>query len=239
MGVNMKTARIAGLLYLTIIVAGIFAEFIVRQSLIVPGDAATTASNIMASESLFRMGIAADLIMVLSDIALALTFYVLLRPVSNALSLLAAFFRLIQAAVLGLNLLNLFYALQWLDGAEQNYAPMMRFLEAHGIGYSLGLVFFGANCLVFGYLVFKSGYLPKLLGILLMIAGVVYLADSFARVLMSDYAAYAELFEMIVVPLTVTGELATCLWLLVKGVDVQSQARTAAVTTQNAEGMAA
>ena len=80
---NTKTARAAGGLYLIIIIAGIFAEFFVRQSLIVPGDATTTASNIMASEGLFRAGIAGDLVMIMSDVALALVFYVLLKPVKS------------------------------------------------------------------------------------------------------------------------------------------------------------
>jgi len=231
MTVNKKTARVAGLLYLTIIVSGIFAEFFVRQSLLVPGDATATASNIVASEGLFRLGIAADLIMIISDVALALVFYILLRPVNNALSLLAAFFRLTQAAILGVNLLNLFFVLQLISGADylsvigagQIQAQVLFFLQAHGIGYSLGLVFFGVNCLVFGYLVFKSGYFPRILGILLIIAGVGYLTDSFAQVLLPNYAAYAELLALVVFLPAIIGELAMCMWLLVKGVKVQPQ----------------
>ncbi len=118
MNANSKTARIAGVLYLTIILSGIFAQFFVRDSLIEPGDATATATNIVASESLFRVGIAADLIMILCDVALAAIFYVLLKPVDNGLALLAAFFRLVQAAILGMNLLNLFLALQLVDVAE-------------------------------------------------------------------------------------------------------------------------
>ena len=113
-----RAARIAGVLYLAIILSGIFAEFFVRSSLIVPGDSAATASNVLASQGLFRLGIAGDLIMILCDVALALLFYVLLKPVSNALALLAAFFRLAQATTLGVNLLNLFLGLQLLIGAQ-------------------------------------------------------------------------------------------------------------------------
>ncbi|MCB0130010.1 MAG: DUF4386 domain-containing protein, partial [Caldilineaceae bacterium] len=118
MHANKKTARIAGLLYLSIIAAGVFAEFIVRGSLIVPGNAAATAGNILAAESLFRLGIAGDLIMLICDVALALVFFVLLKPVSRSLSLLAAFFRLAQAAVLGMNLLNLVLVLQLISGTD-------------------------------------------------------------------------------------------------------------------------
>ena len=148
-----KLARVAGVLYLTIFVAGIFAEFIVRQSLIVPGDAMATAANIMGSEMLFRANIAADLVMIIADIALALVFYELFKPVSRSLSMLAAFFRLMQAATLGVNLLNLVFALNLIDGAsylsvlgtEQQNALALLFLEGHGIGYTIGLTFFGVN----------------------------------------------------------------------------------------------
>ena len=222
-----KTARTAGVLYLMIIIAGIFAQFFVRQSLLVPGDAAATAANIAASEQLFRLGIAADLIMILSDIALALAFYVLLRAVSNALALTAAFFRLAQAATLGINLLNLFFVLQLQSGAEylsvfsasQLDALTLFFLEAHALGYSLAMAFFGVNLLILGYLIFKSGYFPKILGILTIVAAVGYLlADSFAKVLLSNYAEYAAVFDSAVIIPAFVAELALCLYLLVKGV---------------------
>lgn len=223
---SKKTARIAGVLYLIIIVAGIFAEFFVRSRLVVPGDAAATANNITASESLFRIGIAADLVMIASDVALALVFYVLFKPVSNSLSLLAAFFRLVQAAVLAINLLALFFVLKLLSGAdylsvfspEQFQALALLFLNAHGAGYSIGLVFFGINCFILGYLVIKSGYLPRILGILLIFASMGYLIDSFAKVLLSDYEKYETTFTLVVFAPAFIGELSICLWLLLKGV---------------------
>lgn len=224
-----KYARLGGALYLILIIAGIFAEFFVRSSLIVPGDAAATASQITASEGLFRFGIAADGIMIISDIALALIFYVLFKPVNTALALLAAFFRLIQAATLSVNLLNLFYPLQLLSGAdylgafgsEQLYAQALIFLQAHGIGYSIGLIFFGVSLFVLGYLIIKSGYVPKILGILLIIASIGYLIDSFAKVLLLNYQSYEALFAVVVFLPAFIAELALCLWLLFKGVNVQ------------------
>lgn len=228
MASSKTTARTAGLLYLAIIVSGIFAEFFVRSSLIVRGDAASTARNITASESLFRMGIASDLVMIVSDVALALLFYVLLKPVSKSLSLLAAFFRLAQAAVLGINLLALFFVLQLLSGAEylkvfepsQLDAMAMLFLQGHSIGYSIGLVFFGIHCFILGYLVFKSGYFPRILGILLMIASIGYLTDSFAKVLLHDYDHYEATFLLLVFAPAFIAELSMCLWLLLKGVKI-------------------
>jgi hypothetical protein len=223
-----RVARVAGVLYLVIIVTGIFAEFFIRQSLKVPGDATATATNIMASEGLFRVGIAADLIMILSDVALALAFYVLLKPVSQPLSLLAALFRLGQATILGINLLNLFFALQLLSGADyltafsadQLHTMALVFLNAHSTGYSLAMVLFALSLLVLGYLVFKSGYIPKILGILLIVASVGYLIDSFASFLLPNYKAYETIFVLVVFLPAFIGELAMCLWLLIKGVRV-------------------
>ncbi|MEZ4683228.1 MAG: DUF4386 domain-containing protein [Caldilineaceae bacterium] len=229
MNVNQKTARFAGLLYLLIFAGGIFAQFLVRQSLIVPDNAAATAANILNAEAFFRLGIGGDLLMLLSDVALAVVFYFLLRPVSNALAMLAAVFRLTQAAVIGSTLVNLFYALNLLHSAELMTAvgaeQLMLFLNAHAIGYSVAMIFFGVNCLLTGYLVFRSGYFPKLLGILLVIAGVAYLSDSFAQVLLTDYAAYKTLFESVAIPLAVVGEFAMTLWLLIRGVNVQAHAQ--------------
>lgn len=240
------TARVAGILYLAIIVAGLFAEMFVRASLIVPGDATTTANNIVASEGLFRAGIASDLVMIMCDVALGLAFYVLLRPVSQALALLAAFFRLAQATTLGLNLLNLLLALQLLSGAEylsvvgadQLHAQAMLFLDAHSTGYSIALIFFGFSILILGYLVFKSGYFPKILGILLVVASFGYLVDSAASFLLPSYQEYAAQFSMIVLAPAIVGEAAICLWLLLKGVNVRQQTNSVSVNRAQAEGIA-
>lgn len=240
-------ARVAGILYLIIIASGIFAQFFVRGSLVIPGDAAATAAAITASEPLFRLGIAGDLVMIAADVTLALVFFVLFRPVSTGLSLLAAFLRLTQAAILGFNLLNLFFALQLLGGAgylsvlgtDQLYAQALFYLEGHAIGYSLGLVFFGLNCLVLGYLIVKSGYVPKLLGFLLLFAGAGYLADSFASFLLPNYADFADIFAMIVFLPAIVGELSLALWLLVKGVDSRRWHATAVVNRTPAKALAA
>lgn len=246
MTTSKTTARIAGLLYLIIIVAGISAEFFVRQSLIVAGDPATTAANVTAAESLFRLGIGGDLIMILADIALALAFFVLLRPVSTALALLAAFFRLVQASVLGLNLLNLFIALQYLSGAsflsafslEQRNAQGLLFLNAHSMGYTLAMIFFGAQCLVLGYLVYRSGYFPRVLGVLMLIAGAGYLTDSFASILLPNYASYEAMLLIVGFVPAFVGELAMCLWLLVKGVTLPHNGSGRSITAPDAEVVA-
>jgi hypothetical protein len=221
-------ARGAGLGYLIIIVTGIFAEFFVRSGLIVPGDATATAGNIAASQVLFRTGIAGEFLMLTSDVLVAVALYVVFKGVSKNLALLAAFFRLAHAAIVGVNLLNTYVPLLLLGNAgyltafppDQLNALLLLALEAHSFGYLIGLVFFGVHCLILGYLVFTSRYVPRALGVLLMIAGAGYLIDSFSRTLLPSYDEVANLFLGVVFVPAFIGEVSFCLWLLLKGVDV-------------------
>ncbi len=216
-------ARAAGVLYLIIIVCAGFAEGFVRAGLVVPGDAATTAANIRASEWLFRVGFATDLVAFLSDVALAVLFYVLLRPVSRPLALIAGAFRLAQATVLGLNMLHHFVALLILGGAayltvfepKQLDALALLSMDAHRHGYLIGQMFFGIHCLIIGYLMGRAWYFPRPLGILMVVAGLGYLADGFGFFLIP--AAAPALSPFFIAPVVVA-ELALCLWLLAKGV---------------------
>jgi len=216
-------ARIGGILYLMIIIAGALGEIFIRGKLIAPGDAISTVNNIMASESLWRIGIAGDLLMHVFDLPLMLVFYVLLKPVNKNLALLGILFNLIQTAVLVANKLNLLMPLFFLGNAEylkafdpnQLYALSYLFIRAHDFGFGLGLIFFGFACLIYGYLLFKSGYFPQTLGVLMAIAGLSYLINSFTLILAPAYAA--KIFP--VLGLALIGELSVCLWLLVKGVD--------------------
>jgi len=218
-------ARIAGVLYLINIACGIFGEIVVRGHLVVAGDAAATAHRIMTSELLFRWGIVGDLIMHITDVPSAVLFYVLLRPVSKDLSLLAMSFGMLQTAILCANKLNLVTVLLLLGGANdlKAFAPHQLaalaslLLELHEQGFAVGLVFFGVACLVTGYLMFRSGYFPRTIGLLQAVAGVSYLINSFALLLLPALAA--KMFPAIVIP-AFLGELGTCLWLIVRGVDV-------------------
>ncbi|MGI9072684.1 MAG: DUF4386 domain-containing protein [Bryobacteraceae bacterium] len=217
-------ARIGGMLYLIIILAGLLGEVFVRGNLIVAGDAAATAQKIMASELLFRSGIVGDLIMHVCDVPLILIFYVLLRPVNKDLSLLAAFFNLVQTAILGANKLNLVTVLLLLRGADykvfephQLEALASLSLALHEYGFGIGLIFFGVRCLVVGYLISRSGYFPKSLGVLQVIAGLCYLINSLALLLAPTLAN--KMFPVILFPAFI-GELSMGVWLLVKGVNV-------------------
>ena len=219
-------AKVAGLIWVIIAIMAGFAEFGVRQSLIVPGDAAATAQNILASQSLFRAGFASDLVVFVIDVALAAVLYVLFRPVSRTLALLMAFGRLAMAGILGLNLLNMFTALQLLTGAEyaaafeqgQLQTLALVFLNAQSDGYALGMVFFGLHLAVLGYLVYRSGFLPRILGIVMAVSALGYLADSFTGFLVPQYA---ETLAVVVIVTAIIGELPLAVWLLIKGVNLE------------------
>ncbi|MFW5831320.1 MAG: DUF4386 domain-containing protein [Prolixibacteraceae bacterium] len=222
---QMKTnARTAGVLYLVIILSGLFSELFVRSGMIVPGDATATAENISANTFLFRIGFISDLIMVMSDVGVALLLYLLLKPVNNGLSLLAGFFRLAQATVLGINLLNFYLPLLLLGdnsylssfSDEQLNSLSLLFLNAHSYGYLISGVFFGISCIVLGYLIFKASYFPKWLGILVVSAGVSYLIDCVVNFLFPGFATSSEVLVMTV---AVVSELSLCLFLLIKEIN--------------------
>ena len=191
------TARIAAILTLLIVVLAPFSMLYIPTTLIVPGDAASTANNIMASQGLFRVGMVTDSLVFLIEIALTVLLYVLVKPVNKTLSLVAAFSRLAMTVIQGINLLNHFIILLLLSGAsyltifapDQLQALVMLFLNAHESAVLIWGLFFGLHLLVLGYLVYKSGYLPKVLGILLLIVALCYLIQDFGNMLFPEYKA--------------------------------------------------
>jgi hypothetical protein len=215
-------ARLAGVLYLVIIAFGIFAEVVVRSQVIVSGDAAATADNLRESTTLFRLGFAADTVVFLCDVALAVLLFLLFAPVNRAVSMLAAAFRLTQTAIIGLNLLSMFAALLILRepdylgalSTSQLEALASLFLDLHKYGYTLGLTFFGASTVLVAYLARRSKVVPRLLVVLLGLAGLGYLADSFAFFLVPGYDG--SISPILLAPALV-GELWFALWLLLKG----------------------
>ena len=221
-----KNARVTGILYLIIILSGLFSELVVRSKLIDWSDAQATAHNIADNTFLFRLGFVSDLIMVMSDVAVALLFYLLLKPVNKGLSLLAAFFRLAQATIIGLNLLNYFMPVLLLKNAipnnfssEQISSLSLLFLNAHSYGYLISGVFFGISCIILGYLIYKAAYFPKWLGGLVVAAGISYLIDCLVNFLFPECSADSE---MLVMTVAVVSELSLCLYLLIKGVRMHS-----------------
>ena len=215
-------ARVAGFLYLLLFPLGIFGILYVPSNLIVPGDAATTANNIMASESLFRLSILSALFVQITQILLVIVLYKLLKPVNKNHALLMVIFALIAVPIAMLNELNNIVALLLLRGtdnltvfgADQLHAQVMLFLDLHEHGIFIAQIFWGLWLFPMGYLVFKSGFLPRILGILLMIGCFGYLIDSFTFLIFPNFDATISMF-------TFWGELLLPLWLLMKGVDVE------------------
>ena len=218
-----KTARIAGLMYLGNIITGIFAQ-VVRSSIIVPGDAGATVGNIMASGLLFRFGFVSDLIMVMFYLMMGLLFYELLKQVDKNVALAMLLLNLAGVSMLGINMLNQFAPLLLLSGAEylkvfsaaQLHALVMFFLDMQNYGYVIAAISYGAYLLPLGYLVFKSGYFPGILGVLLMAASFGQLIPLFQVSLLPGY-------DVITYPglaVAIIAEFSFCLWLLVKGAEM-------------------
>ena len=218
-------ARLGGILYVFIIVVGIFGELVVRGGLIVEGDAAATAHNILGSETLFRAGLAGDILGYVASIAVAMILYVLLEPVSRNLALLSAFLTITANAIFGLNGLFHLAAVVVLGDADdltgfdpqQVQALAYLSLRLHGYGFAIGLIFFGCFLVLLGYLVYRSGYLPRSLGVLLVVGGLGYLTNSFAQLLAPALAA--SLLPWVLLP-PFLAESGLALWLTVKGVNV-------------------
>ena len=237
-------AKVAGVIWLIVALLAPFGEFFVRQGLIVPGNVAATAENIVASQSLFRAGFATDVVVFVIEVALAAVLYVLFRPVNRTLALVMSFARLAMVTILGLNLLNMFTALQLLTSPEyatafekgQLQALAFVFLNAQHYGYALGMVFFGLHLGVLGFLVYRSRFLPRILGILMVVSALGYLADSFTKFLLPQSA---DTLAVVVVVTALIGELPLTLWLLVKGVDVERwRQRALASPTREIDGRA-
>lgn len=213
-------ARIAGFLYLIVIVAGAVG-YSMHSSLVVWSDAGATAGNILASEQLWRLSFAAMLVMLACDVAVAAMFYVLFKPVNRALSLIACAFRLVLVAIVGVALLGRHVPLLLLKDAasaafETNQLQAMGLLSIKLFerGFDVALVFFGFHCLAIGWLIYRSSFLPRFLGVCLLIAGLCYLISTFVNLV---FPVVALPFDLQL--LSYAAEVVLCLWLIVKGVN--------------------
>jgi hypothetical protein len=217
-----KYARIAGVLFLFSLVAGGFGEAYVPAKLIVSGDAAATVANLRNFDFLYRLGFAAFLIESLCDIALALILYALLKPVSKELSLLAAFFGLMGTATFAFAELFYFAPLLIMRGAGylQTFSPdqlnslALLSLKFYGFAGMIFTAYYGMAWIVRAYLMFRSGYLPRFLGVLMAVGGIGFVVRNFLLILAPAYAS--DVLLMLMFP----GGLILTVWLLWKGVDV-------------------
>jgi len=221
-----RQVRLAGILYLAIILLGLWGELAVRGTLVVAGDAAATAERIAASPLLWRSGLVGDVLMQVLDVPVIVVFYLLLRPVNEGLALTATLLNLVQTAVLvaerGQLLTPLLIsgdagAVQAFSVAQQQaFSQLAIRLHAHGFG--IGLIFFGFACLIRAFLIYRSGLMPGPIALLLGGAGFCYLVNSFALLLAPDIAAV--LFPAVLLPALV-GEASLCCWMMFRGIDLR------------------
>lgn len=218
-------ALIAGIGYLLVFLISILGNELALNKIIVEGDAIKTANNIIANQSLFRFGTTCWLIVVVLDAIVAWALYYFFKPTNDSLALLSAWSRIIFVAIFGYSFLNYFSALHLLSGAEyleaielsQLQAQSMHLIESHNYAMHYSFVFFGIHVLSLGYLILKSGYVPKLFGILLIVAACGYFINSFGNFLSSDYASNQTLFIIFVAIPAMISEFSFTLWLLIKG----------------------
>jgi Domain of unknown function (DUF4386) len=218
---TVKTySRAAGIFLILTIFAGWFGEMYV-PSFIMTGDAATTATQLKLHESLFRLGFIAYLIEALSDVVLAWLFFVLLRPVHRDLALLSAFFGLVSMSIFAVAQMFYFSAPMFLRGSkylaafspDQLQALANLFLSLYASLSGLFTLFYGTAWIIRGCLTFKSGYLPRFLGALMVFAGLGFVAKNITQVLTPAYSSDALLAPMFL------NAVATAIWMLARGVD--------------------
>jgi len=217
-------AKIGGILYLMIIGLGIFYELIVRDRIMVAGNASATVENLRSMEFLWRLGIVAELMSALIGVSLIFILYKLTKPVNRDLAMLAALFNLVACTIQITYILQLVEALFPIGTAEylKAFTPeqldvMVNLtMKSHVFGFGIALLMFGPFFLLTGYLIYKSNYIPKLIGVLYTISGAGYLVNGFMLVLAPQFSGIV--FTIIVLPVFI-GEISLALTLLVKGVN--------------------
>lgn len=219
-----RAAVIAGITMLVMAGCAAFAVGFVNSSLIVKGDAGATVNNIFNSLALFRSGVFGWLVILVSDIIVSWALYIFLKQVDNSLALLGAWFRLIYCAILGASIMNLVYISLILSGgstsavqANQLNAQVMLLIDAFNKMWSFGLILFGLHLLIIGTLALKSGFIPKILGILLLIAALSYVIVHLLHVFSPQFEQTTLVLENILSLPMALGELAFGIWLLIRG----------------------
>ena len=217
-----RLTRTAALLYLLITGVAIYTHFILPGRLIVPGNGPATVNNLSASLSTFRVGsIGGEMIILLSEVVLTVLLYIMFRRVSRTLALLALTSRLLMTGIHAANLVTTFALLQGLDGplasaltSTQREAMTLSLYDAHQFGFTVGVAFLAIHAAALGWLMIRSGFVPKLLGGLFFLAAAGYLLNSFSLLL--------GVYEQTPAPIALVialSEVAFPLWLLVRGID--------------------
>lgn len=210
-----NTGRIAGLLYLVVVITGIFSLGYVPSKLIVWSDAVATFTNIANSEFLFRLGIVSGLICYTFFLFLPLVLYKLLKPVHKTYAIYMVVLAIVSVPISFINMQNKFAVLSIISSRGEEKDLVMFYLNQYDYGNLIVQVFWGLWLFPLGYLIFKSAIIPKFLGILLMLGCVSYLINFFGNALFSNYSDLG-ISSFVRLPATL-GEIGTCLWLLIMG----------------------
>ncbi len=224
---QQKAAKVAGAIFLLVLVSSIFPQFFGLPGLFASGDATTVANRISDSETLFRISIVNDLFVAAADVLLGLAIYVLLRPVNKNLALLALSYRLVECVILGFIPVFHFMILVLLSGDEylavfevgQSNALVILLHKAYFVGYIFGVIFFSLGSMVYSYLLFKALYIPRLLSVWGIFASVLLFVSLSASVVFPDETKI--LFPASFMPIAIF-ELLLGLWFLFKGVNISS-----------------
>lgn len=223
---SQRTAALtAGISLLVMFFAAMFANFAVVEGMLVPNDGAATLNNILANLPLFRVGVIAFLVVLVCDVLAAWGLYIFFAPANEQLSKLAGWLRLTYTAIFGAAIFGLVSILQLTSDAPlmamfdlaQLQAQVMLYFSDFNSAWTFSLVLFSAHLFVLGYLIVRSGHAPKWIGVMLILAAIVYTADSLAKFLLPNYAEYAAFFLIFLLIFGIIGELSLCFWLLFKG----------------------
>ncbi|MEQ8927385.1 MAG: DUF4386 domain-containing protein [Fulvivirga sp.] len=213
-----KTARLTGLLYLLVIICAGFAQGYVRGTLVIPNDANATLTNILNAHFLFRFGLVADLVAFMLDAVISILLFQLLKDTNKTIAMVSSAFRLIaHPAIASINLVNHYMALKVTEGnvaSSELAGTVMDFMTAHTTGYLIAGAFFGVHCLLLGILLYKSGYFPSILGILMVLAAGGYLIETFGNFL---FPGNEMLLATIVGISAAIGEITLTFYLLIAG----------------------
>lgn len=227
-----QLAKISGIAYLMIFLAGFYANFAVLESLIDPINPSITAENMMNNHSQFRNGLFAFLVMLSFDALLIWSLFGITKSISKNTSYVASFFRFLHALFFGVALLKLWEVYQLTKQVNNSFNlqnSISELLVSFDTLWTVGLLFFGIHLIVLGFLIIKSTFIPKTLGVLLILAAMGYIIDGMGKLFLSNYTDYKDVFEMIVILPSVVGEFSITIWLLFKGFKKQTLKQKASI----------
>lgn len=219
---SLSYTRLAGVLYLLIALLGFFSIGYAPTVLFVPGDAIANAQSILTHQGLFRVTLLSDILIIIIEMLLTVMLYNMFKAVNNTIAKVALYSRLAMSFIMAINLLNYFIPLHLVSGAdylknmEQGQSLALLFLDAHQDGVLIWGIFFGLHLTALGYLVYQSGYVPRILGVLLLLGSFGYTIESVATFTLPDNLLLSYL-SIGLLGFAVIGELSFAIWLMLKG----------------------